>query len=118
MLLRIFIFSILFTLISGTADAQAAGEEESCYHQLRNAGIQLMNEGNFGKAINQFWAALECSDLKAGHDLNLLIRKVQDKWVSTLELEVNRAKEAEEKADQARTIAVQAKEAEEEARKE
>ena len=118
MLLRIIIFSILFTLISGAATAQAAGEEESCYRQLRDAGVQLMNQGNFAKAVNQFWAALECPDLKAGHDLNLLIRKVQDRWVNTLELEVNRAKEAEEKADQARTLAVQAQEAEEEARKE
>ena len=70
MLFRILVFSILFMSFSRLAAAQATQGENSCYRQLRQAGIQFMNEGNFANAINQFWAALECPDLEAGHDLN------------------------------------------------
>ncbi|MCB9351716.1 MAG: WD40 repeat domain-containing protein [Lewinellaceae bacterium] len=117
MLFRILVFSILFMSFSRLAAAQATQGEDSCYRQLRQAGIQFMNEGNFANAINQFWAALECPDLEAGHDLNQKIKEVQTKWVNTLKSEVNRAQAAEKEADQARATAIQAEAAEKEARK-
>ncbi|MCB9265901.1 MAG: WD40 repeat domain-containing protein [Lewinellaceae bacterium] len=115
---RLFIFTLISTLLSLPAVAQAGGEDEPCYIPLRDAGIRLMNERNFGRAINQFWAALECPDLEEHHDLNQLIKEVQGRWIKTLETEVDRAQKAEEEAEQAQAIAEQAQEAEAEARKE
>jgi len=117
MLIRIFIPVILFSLYASSAAAQVSGREDICdYREIRQEGIQAMNRGNFPEANNLFWLALECPGLEPGHDLNQLIREVQEKWVLTLKGQVLRAEEAEHKAEEERGKAIAAKEAEEEAR--
>lgn len=111
---RITLYTILLWsfLLTNTASGQSSG----CYEKVRSDGIRLLQNGQYGEALNQFWAARDCDDRPGQNDLDTWIKRTQDSWVNALKGNVEAAQKAEREAQQARAVAENAQKKEADAR--
>lgn len=108
----LYAFFIGFYLLTGTAFSQTSG----CYEKVRSDGIRLLQNGQYGEALNQFWVARDCDDRPNQNDLDTWIKRTQDSWVNALKGNVDAAQKAEREARQAREVAENAQKKEADAR--